>query len=174
MSPLGGRLALLLRGVNELLAKIEKVKRFYVAHFELPINASIEQVWAMLTENENLKNWFPELSVEELQKGSHILFDMGNGHFEKFKILDLKMNSALEFTWGEDIVRFELYPEADGCTLVLNEKIKRITNHTPRDLAGWHVCLDVVKALVEGTEVGSREESWKKVVIEYVRAIEKL
>jgi uncharacterized protein YndB with AHSA1/START domain len=160
--------------VNVLLATIEKVKRFYVAHFERHIHSPIEQVWAMLTENENLKKWFPELSVEELQKGSYILFDMRNGNFEKFKILDLKMNAVLEFSWGEDIVRFELYPEADGCTLVLNEKIKRITSHTPRDLAGWHVCLDVVKALVEGTEVGSREELWKKSVVEYVRAIEKI
>jgi uncharacterized protein YndB with AHSA1/START domain len=157
-----------------VLAKIEKVKRFYVAHFEQHINASVEQVWSMLTENENVKKWFPELSIVDLQKGGQILFDFQNGTYEKFKILDVKLGSALEFTWGEDVVRFELYTEADGCTLVMNEKIKHISNHTPRDLAGWHVCIEVIKALVEGNEMVSKEELWKTSVGEYARTLAEL
>ena len=51
--------------------------------------------------------------------------------------------------WGEDRVRFE-YPEAEGCRLVLIETITKITDHTPKDIAGWDVCLDAIEALLDG------------------------
>ncbi|OMP67852.1 hypothetical protein BTO28_05030 [Domibacillus epiphyticus] len=51
-------------------------------------------------------------------------------------------------TWAKDVVRFELYSEQEGCQLVFIEKIHTITNHTPKDLAGWHVCLVVIKSVI--------------------------
>ena len=69
---------------------------------------------------------------------------------EKLKILDLKLNSVLEFDWFGDVIRFVLYPENDGCRLILLEKVKTITEQTKKDLAGWHVCLDVIIALLDG------------------------
>ena len=63
---------------------------------------------------------------------------MQDGSFEEMKILELKIYSILEYTWSEDVVRFELKPESDGCRLVLIEKIKTITNHTSKDLAGMY------------------------------------
>lgn len=52
------------------------------------------------------------------------------------------------------------------------EKIKMITNHTPKDLAGWHVCLDVIHALLDGRSIASREDEWKKWYEKYVEAVE--
>ena len=104
-------------------------------------------------------------------KGGMIQFDMQDGTFEEMEILELKMYAVLEYTWGEDIVRFELYPEPEGCRLVLIEKIKKMTNHTPKDLAGWHVCLDIVHALLDDRNIESREAEWKKWYEKYVRAI---
>src|SRR4051794_36156679 len=123
-----------------MLALIEEVKNGYSARFERHLQHSIEEVWSWLTENEKLAKWFSELRVDELREGGVIKFDMQDGSFEDMEILELKMYSVLEYTWGEDIVRFELDPEPEGCQLVLKETIKRITDHTPRDLAGWHVC----------------------------------
>lgn len=117
----------------------------------------------MLTENEKLATWFSELRMDDLREGGIIKFDMQNGTFKELTITDFKLYSVLEFTWAEDLVRFELYPEQDGCLLVLNEKVKKITtDHTPKDLAGWHVCLDVIQALLDGRKMESREEVWKQ------------
>jgi uncharacterized protein YndB with AHSA1/START domain len=157
-----------------MLASIEKVENGYLARFERQFSHTVEEVWSWLTDNDKLPKWFSELRVDELREGGVIKFDMEDGTFEELTIIELKMNSILEYTWGEDIVRFELYPESDGCKLVLNEKIKVITNHTPRDLAGWHVCLDVISALMDGRTIESRKDEWNKWYEKYVGAIEKV
>lgn len=154
-----------------MLALIEKVENNYTARYERYLKHSVEEVWSYLTDNDNLPKWFSELRVDELRKGGVIKFDMGDGTFEELTILDLELNSVLEYTWGEDIVRFELSEEADGCLLVLLEKINTITDHTPRDLAGWHVCLDVIEFLLDGRTIESREEEWKKWYEKYIQAV---
>lgn len=156
-----------------MIAAIQKVENGYIAQFERLLNHSVEKVWSMLTANEMLSKWFTELNVEELREGGIIKFDMQDGTFEEMIITEFKLFSVLEYTWGEDRVRFELYPEQNGCKLILKEKINVITNHTSRDLAGWHVCLDVITALLEGRILESRESEWKKWHPKYVEAVEK-
>jgi uncharacterized protein YndB with AHSA1/START domain len=155
-----------------MLALIEKVENGYTAKFERHYNHSVEEVWSWLTENDKLPKWFSELRVDELRKGGVIKFDMQDGTFEELTILEVEMNSILEYTWGEDIVRFELKQEPEGCCLFLIETIQTITNHTPKDIAGWHVCLDVINALLDGKTIESREEEWKKWYEKYVQAID--
>ncbi|MBU8878293.1 SRPBCC family protein [Bacillus sp. FJAT-29790] len=156
-----------------MIAKIEKVESGYKATFERLFMHPVEKVWKMLTDNEQLAKWFSELRVDELRKGGFIKFDMQDGTFVDMEIIDLNVFSVLEYTWGEDIVRFELEQESDGCKLILIEKIKEMTNHTPKDLAGWHVCLDVINKLLDGKTIGSREEEWKKWYEQYVPAVKK-
>ena len=59
--------------------------------------------------------------------------------------------SLLELRWADDILRFELEPDGAGCILRL-----RVTfpehGKAARDAAGWHVCLERVAALCDGTE----------------------
>ncbi|MGX6442723.1 SRPBCC family protein [Neobacillus sp. K501] len=153
-----------------MLAQIIKVDNGYTARYERHLKHSVEDVWSYLTDNDKLPQWFSELRVDELREGGVIQFDMGNGTFEEMRILELKMHSVLEYTWGEDIVRFELSQENDGCLLVLIEKINTITDHTPRDLAGWHVCLDVIDSLLNQNTI-ERKEEWKKWYEKYVKAI---
>lgn len=158
-----------------MLAIIEKVENGYIAQFERHLKHSVDKVWAMLTENEKLAQWFTELRVDELRKGGIYKFAMQDGTFLELAIIEFKMNSLLEFIWsGEDTVRFELNQESDGCRLVLIEKIEAITNHTPKDLAGWHVCLDVIQALLDGRTIDSRTKEWEKWYEKYIVAIEKL
>jgi len=155
-----------------MLADIQKADEGFTARFDRHLKHSVENVWAYLTENEKLAKWFSELSVDDLREGGSIKFDMQDGTFEEMKITALDTCSVLEYTWGEDLVRFELYPEAEGCLLVLKEYITKLTSHTPRDLAGWHVCLDVIAALLDEREIPSRQEEWKKWYEQYVKAVE--
>lgn len=157
-----------------MLAVIRKVEDGYIARFERHLKHSVEKVWSSLTENEKLAQWFSELRVDELREGGVIKFDMQDGTFETMTILELKLHAVLEYTWGADVVRFELYPEPGGCRLVLIEKIKTMTSHTPKDLAGWHVCLDVIAALLDGRTIESRKAEWEKWYPQYTEAVDRV
>lgn len=146
----------------------------YTARFERHLKHPVEKVWASLTENDKLKKWFPELRIDDLREGGVVKFDMQNGSFEEMRILELKPYSVLEYTWGEDQVRFELYPESDGCRLILLERIYHLTDHTPKDLSGWHVCLEVIRALLEDCTLDSRHAEWEKWYEEYVALMKSL
>lgn len=153
-----------------MIAVIEKTENGYTARFERHLKYSMEEVWSWLTDNEKLAKWFHELRVGELRQGGHMKFDMQDGTFEKLPIYELQMYSVLEFSWWADTVRFELFPEVDGSKLLLIEKIAEITDHTPKDLAGWHVCLDVIEALMDGRTI-ERMEEWKKWYEKYQEAM---
>jgi uncharacterized protein YndB with AHSA1/START domain len=156
-----------------MIAHIEKVENYFTATYERQLNHSVEEVWSYLTDNEKLPKWFSELHVDELRKGGVIKFDMGDGTFDELPILELKEYSVLEFSWWKDTVRFELSEESNGCLLRLIEKIHTLTDHTPRDLAGWHVCLDVIQALLDGRAI-ERKEEWKTWYEKYVKEIKKV
>ena len=153
-----------------MIADIQKSVNGYTARFERDLKHSVEAVWAMLTENDKLATWFSELRIDELREGGVIKFDMQDGTYMDMHIIELKTRSIFEFTWDKDVVRFELYPQQVGCKLVLTEKIKTITNQTKKDLAGWHVCLDVIQALLDGTVI-ARDEEWKKWFEKYDEAV---
>jgi uncharacterized protein YndB with AHSA1/START domain len=153
-----------------VLAVIQKTENGYIARFERHLKHSVEKVWSSLTENDKLAKWFPELRVVELREGGTMQFAMPNGTVDELQITELIEYSVLEYTWWGDGVRFELYPEAEGCRLVLIRKLNTVTDHTPKDLTGWHVCLDVINALLNGTTI-ERKEEWKKWYEKYIQAV---
>ncbi|WP_342540588.1 SRPBCC family protein [Heyndrickxia sp. FSL K6-6286] len=157
-----------------MLATIKKVDDYYIARYEHHFPHDLEKVWRMLTDNEELKKWFSELRVADLREGGLITFNMGDGTFAEMQITELKMYSVLEYTWAADRVRFELYKEPEGCLLIFIETIKEITNHTPKDLAGWHVCLQVIQALLDGRTVQSRKHEWEIWYEKYKQAIKSI
>lgn len=145
-----------------MIAEVQQTPEGVVVRFERLWKHSVQKVWSYLTDNDKLKLWFPELEVMELDTGGVIRFDMQDGTFEEMNITEVQANSVLEFTWGEDLVRFELYPETEGCRLLLLESIGRVTSHTPKDVAGWHICLHVIEELLDGRAVEPRTEEWQR------------
>ena len=143
-----------------MIADIKKDIDGYLVKWERKTNKPVEAVWAMLTDNNELEKWFEELRAGDLRKGGFMNFYIPDVMDEKLKIVDFKPNSVLEFDWFGDVIRFELYPENNGCAFILLEKVKTITEQTKKDLAGWHVCLDVIIALLEG-ETFQRDDAWK-------------
>ncbi|MFD2043886.1 SRPBCC family protein [Ornithinibacillus salinisoli] len=155
-----------------MLAQINKNGSKYSVTYERHLTHPVANVWAMFTDNSKLQQWFDELHVEDLRQGGTILFDMGDGTYEEMKITELDHQAVLEFDWDKDRVRFHFMEEDNGCELTLIETINELTEHTPKDLAGWHVCLDVIEALLDGTDYGPREKSWKKWYEKYKEALE--
>ncbi|NMM53871.1 SRPBCC family protein [Paenibacillus aquistagni] len=158
--------------MEQPLAKITALPQGFQARFERYYNQQPAELWDMLTNNEKLSLWFNELSVQELKIGGSIFFDMQDGTHEKMEILDCIPGQVLEYAWGSDSVRFELAEVAGGSKLVLVEKLHEITAHTPKDLAGWHVCLDAIKCILEHRQLESRMDIWKVKYEQYVQLLE--
>ncbi|MFE4709564.1 SRPBCC family protein [Paenibacillus sp. NPDC056722] len=145
-----------------MIASIEKTEAGYTARFDRHYIFPVTEVWSWLTENDKLSQWFPELRVKDLREGGSLIFDMPSGTAITMEITDFTPHAVLEFTWGADLVRFELSPEQQGCHLVLIERLGKVTGHTAKDLAGWQVCLEVFSSLMEGKSLESRDDEWKK------------
>lgn len=144
-----------------MIATIQKENAIYTARYERHFQHSVEEVWSMLIDNEKLQQWFKELQIVDLQKGGLMKFDMQDGTFIDMEILDYEPFKVLVFEWGKDTARFELYAVSEGCQLTFTETLSFFTEHTIKDLAGWHVCLDVIEALLDGRAIISREAQWK-------------
>lgn len=158
-----------------MLAVIEKIKAGFMARYERPLNHSITNVWDALTKNDKLAQWMPNLEVVCLEQNGIIKFNMndGTGNFFDMKIRDYKENEILEFEWGNGWVCFELISKPVGCLLVLKEFFPALNDHTPKDLAGWHVCLDVLSDLLEGhTYAEFPRGKWEKWHKEYIKLVE--
>ncbi|MDM5250713.1 SRPBCC family protein [Lysinibacillus sp. G4S2] len=158
-----------------MLATIQKQQNNYVVKFNRPLSHSVEAVWAVLTENGKLQKWMNNLEIIDLRKNGKIHFNMNDGTdtYMEITITDYVEKEVLEFDWGKDTVRFELSPTSSGSKLVLLESIGELTEHTPKDLAGWHICLDLLSDLLNGTlhEKFPMEE-WKKWFVEYKQLVD--
>ncbi|MFK4470132.1 SRPBCC family protein [Bacillus sp. RC252] len=145
-----------------MLAEIEKQTDGYIVKFERQFSYTIEEVWSVLTENSKLKKWMSNLQIENLKTGGIIKFDMMDGSFLNIDILDYQLNSVLEFTWDKDRVRFEIHKEENGSLLLLKEYIHELTDHTPKDIAGWHICLDLFSSVLEEEEKEFSKNEWQQ------------
>lgn len=154
-------------------AEIIQDEHGYIATFARILSHAPESVWPMLVDNQKIKQWFPELSIQELKKGGAIRFDFGNGSYEEMAILHYKEGSILGFEWGEDEVHFEVQPLEGKTQLILIETIRQLTPHTAKDLAGWHVCLDVIQAQLDEKGI-AREQEWEKELPAYQRLLDSL
>jgi uncharacterized protein YndB with AHSA1/START domain len=127
-----------------------------------------EKVWRALTEPEHLKAWFPDtIVVEDWTPGAPLRFQHPGFSFDG-EVLAVEEGALLEFSWGPDVLRFELQPDGDGTLLVLIDTLETV-GKAARDGAGWHVCLDALEHDLNGTAAdGGTSERWREVHGTYV------
>ena len=58
----------------------------------------------------------------------------------------------LEYTWGDDVLRWQLEPTRRGTRLTL---LHTMDDHAmlPKVAAGWHICLDVADQAMSGNPI---------------------
>ncbi|MBC1376237.1 SRPBCC family protein [Listeria sp. FSL L7-1699] len=133
----------------------ESIRKQYdgmtLVEFEIEINAQVTDVFSLLTTNEGLQKWFNELEIGELGANGHLLFIMTPEEKITMPIREFEPNRKLAFQWDQDEVTFELNEIARNKTkLFFTERLTVITEHSPRDISGWHICLKKLQASAEG------------------------
>jgi len=116
-------------------------------------------VWSSLTEADQLKAWFPctaEPVGGQWEVGAALTFrfpdDVGAMVIEG-RVLIADAPRLLSYSWGEDVLTFELQPEGTGTRLVLTDELP--PSWAARNAAGWELCLDRLAGLVPG------EDAWR-------------
>lgn len=115
-----------------------------------------DAVWRGLTHREELRQWAPFDPDRELDApGPATLFMAGGGDEEALPstVRHADAPRLLEYTWGEDVLRWELAPNGSGTVLTLRHTIED-PSWLPRVAAGWHICLDVLDLLLAGQRLG--------------------
>ncbi|HUP86688.1 MAG TPA: SRPBCC family protein [Acidimicrobiales bacterium] len=128
-----------------------------------------EKVWRALTEPADVSAWFPADIVGDRAEGASLRFVFRHGEGPEIpgelRIFDPV--DVLEFSWGEEVMRFELQAVDGGARTEL-----RFVNtfvdigKAARDAAGWHTCLDILLAHLDGTE--PPQDGWREVHPGYV------
>ncbi|AIS58842.1 SRPBCC domain-containing protein [Listeria ivanovii] len=152
--------------IEKHASKSTKVK------FELEINAPVTSVFELLTTNAGLVQWFDELEVGEPGPSGHLLFVMTPEEKITMPILAWETNRILSFEWDDDNVTFELSESAENKTLVtFTEQLQTITDHTPRDVAGWHICLKKLQAIAKGNKYDFDKMEFETLFLKYQKGL---
>jgi uncharacterized protein YndB with AHSA1/START domain len=128
-----------------------------VLRFERRLAHAPEKVFRAISEPAELRHWFPATVELELRTGAPIRF-----RFEEHgidapggEVLELDPPRLLAYTWGRDVLRWEIVPEGDGCRLLFTQTLGEggLSGGLPgtaRNAAGWDVCLAGLAARLDG------------------------
>src|SRR4051794_38516269 len=115
-----------------------------------------ESVWAALTEPNQLSEWSPFLTDRELGSAGSATLTMVDGDTTvdmAATVHRAEKPTLLEYTWGPDLLRWELVATGSGARLTLRHTIGA-HDLVPKVAAGWHLCLAVAERLLDGAPVG--------------------
>jgi uncharacterized protein YndB with AHSA1/START domain len=115
-----------------------------------------ELVWAALTEPAQLAEWAPFLADRDLGVVGTATLTMIDGATRQEMSASVRRAQPpvlLEYTWGLDVLRWELAGLDDGTRLTLRHTIAD-RDVAPALAAGWHLCLDVAEHLLDGAPIG--------------------
>ncbi|KAA9158946.1 hypothetical protein FPZ12_021785 [Amycolatopsis acidicola] len=145
-----------------------------MVRFQRRFRHPVTKVWRAITEPGELKHWFPALVETELRIGAPIRFAFPEeapvdvvGHGE---ILELDPPKVYSFTWNQDVLRFELVPDGEGCVLHFSQTLGGGgvgALSAGRNAAGWDHCLGALEARLEDREAEPFTE-WMPAMEHYI------
>jgi uncharacterized protein YndB with AHSA1/START domain len=155
------------------LGELHHLDGRYQLRFRRRLRHSPEKVWRALTEPDQLRTWFPADIEGELAAGAPLRFVFRNGEGPPTdgQMIVYDPPSVLEFRWNEELLRFELQPDGDGCVLTFVNTFDEL-GKAARDAAGWHTCLDVLEHELAGEEPPwAPPDRWQEVHTSYVESL---
>lgn len=138
------------------------------------LEASIERVWEVITDNSYLTRWFPELSFTELKSGGQLHFESEQMAMSfDMMVYDVEAPVLLSFEWGQgDIVTFELEALDESLTQInYSQWIQHVDiDHHAKDVTGWLICMQKIAAIINDKPIPDTMELFE----EYYPAVEEL
>ena len=133
------------------------------------------KVWSALTDPEQLREWAPFDADRDLGRvGSAKLSTVGTPLVSETKVKRAEAPTLLEYSWGEQDLRWELEPRGTGTRLTLWHNINK--GFISMGAAGWHICFDVLARLLAGDPLGRmvgpelmKLEAWQRLNAEYAK-----
>lgn len=148
--------------------------------FERRYRHPIERVWRAVTDPAEMAAWFPSNVEGERAVGAELSFaddaqraaameagepTRADGPIFRGKVVTYDPPKVFAFTWGWELLRFELIPDDDETVLVFTHHLSH-RSVAARNGAGWHACLAALDELLsEPTEDTS---DWMRVYDDYV------
>ena len=143
----------------------ERVGLRFVRRFAHPV----ERVWAALTESDQLRFWMPCDIVGERRAGADVTLPFWPAAVEKYQLEETTLTGRIEvwgpptvfqWTWGGDILRFELKSTTGGTTMTFTTWLESPDLDVAAGAAGgYHVCLNQLRVLLDTGSAPSLVES---------------
>jgi uncharacterized protein YndB with AHSA1/START domain len=158
-------------------ATLETVNGLPTLRFERRLAHPPEKVWKALTDPSELTHWFPQDLDGTFEPGAKLRFAfrgeppvLDGNVIADFtgEVLELDPPRLLAYSWGEDVLRWSLTPDGDGCLLVFTDTFREL-GKAARDGAGWHVCLEGLEALLAGKPAPAAAR-WKELYDGYTQS----
>jgi uncharacterized protein YndB with AHSA1/START domain len=140
---------------GEVLRDGDRLGLRFVRRFPHPV----EKVWRAITESDQLKYWMPCDIVGERRAGAEIQLPFWPAHVAKYQIAETSLPGRIEvwepptifqWTWGGDILRFELETSDGDTTLTFTTWLESPDLDEAAGAAGgYHVCLDQLGVLLD-------------------------
>jgi len=128
-----------------------------------------DAVWRALTEADQLAAWAPFVADRDLGRTGTATLTMVDGDKAEdlpASVIHAEAPRLLEYSWADDLLRWELEPTGGGTRLTLFHTLED-QDGLPKAAAGWHLCLDVAARLLDGDPVvpirgeEAREYGWE-------------
>jgi uncharacterized protein YndB with AHSA1/START domain len=113
-------------------------------------------VWAALTDPQRLDQWAPFVAARSLGTVGPTTLAMIDGDTRTdmpATVRRAEPPTLLEYTWGDDVLRWELAPLGAGTRLTLRHTLAQ-PEMIAMVAAGWHLCLVVADHLLDGEPIG--------------------
>jgi len=113
------------------------------------------KVWQALTEPEHLREWAPFDADKSLAStGTVKLSTVGAPapQVSETVVKRAEPPKLLQYSWGDNDLRWQLEPLGKGTRLTLWHNIDR--RYISWGAAGWHICFDVLDAHLAGEPIG--------------------
>ncbi len=146
-----------------------------VLRFTRRLTHPVDRVWAALTTEAELIQWWGDAKVDLRDGGGFTLRwlntdDEGNTAVMHATITALDPPRLLELTGGlHGVLRWELQPEPGGTLLTFSSTLDLPAEYRTKVLAGWHWHLDALAGALDGKQADlAGNTGWDQIHARYL------
>jgi uncharacterized protein YndB with AHSA1/START domain len=152
--------------------------------FERRYRHPMERVWRAISDPVEMSKWFPSNVEGERAVGAELVFaddaqraaaraagepTRDDGPAIHGRVVTYDPPKVFSFTWGGELLRFELVPHGTETVLVFTQLLSH-QSVAARNGSGWHMCLGLLDHFL-GVDDAGEPPSWTDVYDDYLERI---